>query len=118
MRTTYNSDQRANIYSSLVFGIAHIRLDHTFLSSIVSSFLMGFLFGSMFLLTQNIRFAIMLHFAWNLLVYVFPVVMFHSGFKVKNLNDLVEILSILMVLIVGGFVWAYVFYRNKKLGSA
>jgi len=80
---------KAILFSSLLFGMSHLKMDATFVSAFVDAFLSGCLFGWIFVTTQNIRASIFAHFFWNILVYLFPFTMFHSAFKIESLSTFV-----------------------------
>ncbi|GHN03210.1 hypothetical protein WSM22_46990 [Cytophagales bacterium WSM2-2] len=113
-RKTY-SYQKALIYSSLVFSLVHIRLDETFLSSIIYSFLSGLLYGWIYLNTKNIGFVMFMHFAWNLLTYLFPLLLFQLGLQVRNIGDFATIALILSIVVLVGFVISYSLYKKIDL---
>lgn len=95
------SHKRATILSALLFSFSHIKLDVTFISTLLYSFSTGLFYAWLFNKTQDIRASIFAHFLWNLMVYLFPFTMFHSGYKIESLGSFLIFAIILITVSVG-----------------
>jgi len=95
------SRKRAIILSALLFSLSHIKTDETFISTLLYAFLTGLFYAWLFNKTQDIRASIFAHFLWNLMVYLFPLIMFHSGYKIESLSSFTIFAIILITISVG-----------------
>jgi len=99
-------ESKANIYSAIAFSIIHVQFHEAFFSSIAFSFLLGLLLGQIFLTTQNIWLTILVHFFWNLMVYLFSLIMIHSGFRIDSIEAFTQLAIIMLaasaLCLIGG----------------
>lgn len=95
------SQKRAIILSAFLFSISHIRLNETFISTLLYAFLTGLFLAWLFNKTQDIRANIFAHFLWNLMNYLFPLIMFYSGYKIESLSSFIIFAFILITISVG-----------------
>jgi len=99
------SINRALLYSTILFGASHIRLDNTFISTLFYSLGSGLFYGWIFIKTKDIRYAIYSHFIWNLMNYIFPFMMFLSAYSIKSFDSFIILVIILVAIsIVLGFI--------------
>lgn len=89
---------KAIIFSSLLFGLSHLRFDNTLISTLFYSLGTGAFYGFIFVRTNDIRTAIYSHFLWNLMVYIFPLFMFQTGYSVESLSSFVILSAVLIVI--------------------
>lgn len=104
------TSQRSILIASLLFAAAHIIFKGAFdiggIYIFINSFIMGYLFGYVYLISRNILYVISLHFIWDYAIFL--------NQRVQN-DDFALMITLALFTLSGFyFLWSY---RNLKKRS-
>lgn len=104
------------LFSTFLFSLAHLNLNGSLFSTLFYTISSGVLYSILYTRSNDIKLAIFAHFFWNLLTYIFPLLMFHFGYRIEMLTDLIILCSILIAIsILLGLLARHIFVTQDKV---